>query len=85
MIEGTTATGFNFRIEDEALNNFELLEFMADIEEKPQLMPKVVRMLLGEEQKNALYDHVRTERGTVPADKISAELSEILATKEVKN
>lgn len=81
-----TSTGFAYSINENALNNFELLDLFAGVDENPLLLPKLLKMLLGEETKKALYDHVRLKDGTVPADKISDELAEIITgNKEVKN
>lgn len=81
-----TSTGFVYSIDENALNNFELLDLFAEVDENPLLLPKLLKMLLGEETKKALYDHVRLEDGTVPADAISRELLEIISGKpEVKN
>lgn len=81
-----TSTGFIYSINENVLNNFELLELFAEVDENPLLLPKVLTMILGKDGKKALYDHVRLEDGTVPADKISNELLEIInGSKEVKN
>lgn len=81
-----TSTGFIYSINENVLNNFELLELFAEVDENPLLLPKVLTMILGKDGKQALYDHVRLEDGTVPADKISNELLEIInGSKEVKN
>ena len=37
-------------------------------------------MLLGAEQKKALYDHVRTEDGLVPTEKVMTELTQIMTS-----
>jgi hypothetical protein len=81
-----TSTGFIYSINENVLNNFELLELFAEVDENPLLLPKVLTMILGKDGKQALYDHVRLEDGTVPADKISNELLEIInGNSEVKN
>lgn len=81
-----TSTGFAYSINENALNNFELLDLFAGVDENPLLLPKAIEMLLGKDGKEALYNHVRLEDGTVPADKISDELAEIITgNKEVKN
>lgn len=77
MLKGKTKSGFEFEVQDDALNNYELIEVLADVDTNPLLLPKLVKMLLGNEQKAKLTDHVRTETGTVPLDKISAEIMEI--------
>lgn len=81
-----TSTGFVYKINENALNNFELLDLFAEVDENPLLLPKVLNMLLGEEMKKKLYDHVRLEDGTVPVDKVSNELMEIITgNAEIKN
>lgn len=73
----TTASGFECEIEDEALNDMELLEALIGLDQgESNKMPFVLNRLLGENKK-AMYDHVRTETGRVPVDKVSAELAEI--------
>lgn len=86
MLKGKTKSGFEFEIQDDALNNYELVEVLADVDTNPLLLPRLVKMLLGESQKNKLTDHVRTETGTVPLDKISDEIMEIFQSgQQVKN
>lgn len=81
-----TSTGFAYSINENALNNFELLDLFAGVDENPLLLPKAIEMLLGKDGKEALYNHVRLEDGTVPADKISNELLEIISgSAETKN
>ena len=81
-IKGTTESGFEFTIKESTLNNFELLEVFSEVDENPLLLPKALNMLLGEEQKKKLYDHIRLEDGTVPTDKVGAELIEIFANNQ---
>lgn len=86
MIKGKTKTGFDFKIEDAVLNDYELLELFAEVDENPLLVPKLVKMILGEDQKNRLIDHVRNENGVAGVDKISIELENILTSSaETKN
>ena len=82
MLKGKTKSGFEFEITQESLNNFELLEVIADLDSSPLLLPKLVKMLLGEEQATKLYDHVRNERGVVPTDLISEEITDIFLSQE---
>lgn len=86
MAKKKTSTGFSYEIDEKALNNFELLDMLGDLEENPLLLPKIIKLILGEEQKKALYDHVRDKDGTVPTDRIEEELTEIfLSGQEIKN
>ena len=86
MIKGKTSSGFEYEILEEQLNNYELLESIAELEENALVLPKVVNMLLGKEQKNKLTKHLRTKDGIVPMDKMMNEITEIFQSKsEIKN
>ena len=85
MLEGTTKSGFNFKVADESLNDFELIEVLSEVDVNPLLLPRLVNMLLGDEQKKALMDHLRTEKGNVPLDAMSDEIMEIFQTGSLKN
>lgn len=77
MKKMTTSTGFTFKTDADALDNIELLDAIGELEKNPLAITRVVTLLLGEEQKNALYDHVRNEKGRVPAEALSKEIAEI--------
>ena len=86
MILGKTKSGFEFSVAEERLNNYELLEAIGEIEENPLVLTRVVDLLLGKEQKKKLKDHIRTEDGLVPTDKLSDEITEIFQSQdETKN
>ena len=79
-MKGKTSTGFEFDIEDERLDDMELVDIMAEIDENPLLMPKLCKMLLGEEQKKRLYDHLRSEDGGVPIEATTNAIQEIFSS-----
>ena len=79
MYKGRTSTGFEFEVADTALDNMELIEVMSEVEDNPLLFTKVVTMLLGKEQKKALYDSLRREDGTVPVKAVSEAVTEIFS------
>ena len=76
-MKGKTSTGFEFDIEDERLDDMELVDIMAEIDENPLLMPKLCKMLLGDEQKKRLYAHLRSEDGRVPIEATTNAIQEI--------
>lgn len=85
MIKGKTKSGFEFEISKRVLDNYELMEVVAEADENPMLIPKVLTMLLGESKKD-LMDHVREEDGIVPAEKMMEELADIFSfSDESKN
>jgi len=86
MLKGTTKTGFKFEIHDDKLNDYELFEVISEVDTNPFLLPKLVTMLLGEDQKKKLMNHLRTEDGRVPLDKIGEEIMEIFTSgRKLKN
>lgn len=86
MIKGITKSGFNYAVSKDRLNDYELVEQLAELEENPFILVKVIKGILGEEQTNKLKNHLRKENGTVPADKMEAAVTEILkAHTETKN
>ena len=85
MLKGKTETGFSYEVSDESLNDYELVEVLAEVDTNPLLLPKLVDKLLGKEQKKKLLDHLRTEDGKVPIDAISAEITDIFQNGKIKN
>lgn len=84
MKKGKTTTGFEFELTDERLNNYELMEAINEVEINPLVSVKVVDLLLGKEQSKKLKNHVRTDDGFVPSDKLMEELKEILQSDALK-
>ena len=86
MIKGKTKSGFLYELDKERLNNYELLEAIEELEENPLVLSRVVNLLLGKEQNKKLKDHLRTENGIVPTEKMSEEITEIFQNQgETKN
>lgn len=87
MMQGKTKSGFAYSIPESRLDNMELLEVLVDIDKgNGTQLPDALEMLLGRDQKQALYDHVRNSEGIVPVSAVSAELMEILQeNRQAKN
>ena len=79
LLKGKTAAGFAYQIDPDTLNDMELMENLAEVDDNPLLLPKVIRTVLGNDQKKALYDHYRDKNGRVPASVVSAAFVEILS------
>ena len=77
MIRGKTSTGFEYVIEATALDNMELLDAIVEADENPLAVSRVVRLVLGEDQRKALYNHLRTATGNVPVAAVSEAIAEI--------
>lgn len=76
-MKGKTKSGFEYKISKERLDNYELLEAIGELETNPLILSKIVIMLLGKKQTEVLKDHLRTEDGFVPAEKMTEEITEI--------
>lgn len=89
MIEKTLKNGFNIILEDEALDDYEILmAFNAMDKDQRQIgrIDDVYVSLLGEEQYEALREHIRNENGRVRASEMVELLDEIMALDdETKN
>ena len=78
MITGKTQSGFEFSIDENALNDMELFDDLVEIDNGNTLaISSVCNRILGK-QKMALYDHLRGEDGRVPMDKVVSAVGEIL-------
>lgn len=86
MIKGTTPTGFEYHVDKETLNDYELLEEVSAVDDNPLLIANLVKRLLGKEQTNKLKEHIRSDAGIVPLDVMTNEIVAIFqSTKEIKN
>lgn len=84
MIKGETRTGFKFEIEDKRLNNYELLEALSEVDENPLVLPRVIKLLLGESKAKALKNHVRDDEGFVSSEQLSDEIKDIFESQKLK-
>lgn len=81
MITGQTKSGFNYHIDENILQDYELLEAIAETEKNPIFITIVVRMLLGDDT-DRLKEHVRDENGHVSIEKMNVEITEIFETQK---
>lgn len=65
MIEGKTRSGFKFSLDEEKLDDMEILEYLAEVEDDLSQLPKLLEIFLGAEQKQRLYDFVKKKEGRV--------------------
>ena len=84
MIKGSTNSGFEFEISDSALNDWELLELIDEIDEKPTVMIRIAKKLLGEDKYILMKEHCTVD-GKVLMDKMMTEVTEIMKTNSAKN
>ena len=87
MLTGNTKSGFQFKIEDQALDDYEILEMLTEIDDgNGVLVPKMIERLLGKEQKEALKEHLRNKEGKVSTQNMMSEVMDIFkSSNEGKN
>lgn len=79
MIEGKTKSGFEFEIEEEVFDDYELLETLAEADNGDNMaIFKAIDLILSKDQKDRLKEHVRNEKGRVPASAMVVELMDIM-------
>lgn len=86
MIKGTTESGFEFEISDETLNDWELTEALAELQENQFAVVKVSKLLLRDnDQYNKLKEHVKVN-GRIDQNKMSDEVLQIFkSSQQTKN
>lgn len=85
-VTGTTESGFRYTLPPDAIDDYELLENLCDIDNgDASKITGTARQLLGDAQIEALKDHVRKENGRVPASKMMEEIVQIFKGSQVKN
>lgn len=85
-MKGITKSGFEWDIDVQKLDDWEILEQLSDMEEGNMLSaPKFLKKLLGGHSKE-LVEHCRQEDGVVPTKKVLDEVFDIFGSlKEGKN
>ncbi len=70
----------NFALDENAINNMELVDALAETEDdNPIAISRACLLLLGKDMRKNLYDHLRNDDGRVPVDAVSQELIEIFS------
>lgn len=87
MIKGKTQTGFEYEISPENLNNYELIENIAEMDTNPVMLTKVIKQMLGNDETNRLKEHIRNKNGIVEMKKMADEIVDIFQNSgnETKN
>lgn len=66
-------------VDDEAMDNMELIEAIAETKNDSAAgLSKVLTLILGKEQKKKLYDDLRNEKGRVPVAAVSDAIIKIM-------
>lgn len=74
-----TSAGFEWDMDPAVMDDILVIEDLAALDQGDLLkVPEVLRRLLGEPGKRALYEHLKTEEGRVSISAVSAALAEII-------
>ena len=77
IVTGVTRSGFNFKVDTEAMNDMEFVDALSDtMDDNPIAFSKVCTKLLGSEQKKELYNHLRKD-GKVTIESVGEEIADI--------
>lgn len=83
----TTEAGFKIEVDPDAFDDMEVVDMLAEVDENPLILSKLLTRTLGKEGKKAMYDFVRNDKGRVPSGaalKIFEEIM-VLMGEETKN
>lgn len=86
MRDGNTSTGFHYSFDEQNLDDMRFVDVLTVVvDENSSLLDKLagtsklLEMLLGKEQKAALYEHIGKEyNGRVPREALEKALEEIM-------
>ncbi len=86
MLKGTTKHGFEFKIKEQALDDWEIMEIFDALEENPQKMVSLLKLILGEEQYKQLKEHLLKSHKKIKIDMMADEFNSIMeVSKDIKN
>lgn len=80
MIHGTTSTGFEFTVDEKALeDDWKFIDDLEEMEKRPFLIARVVKRMIGKDLYKALEKHCTDSDGHVSSKKMKAEIEEIFS------
>lgn len=78
MIKGVTTSGFNFTLDEDALDDYELLEAICSVDHGNYSdVTKMVHLLLGSEQESELKAFIKNRDGKIRTSSMMIEIKEI--------
>jgi hypothetical protein len=70
MITGKTKSGFEYELEDNVLDDYELIEALGELDENPLKLSKVIALLFGS-RKDDVKAFVKKQKGYVSTTEVS--------------
>lgn len=90
MLKGTTKHGFEFKIKEQALDDWEIMEILDELEENPQKLVSLLRLVLGAKQYEDLKKHLLKKHKKIKVEIMTDEFNSIMevskeVSKDIKN
>lgn len=82
-ITGVTQSGFEYSIDANRLDDYELIELFSEVDENPLLFPKIMKIILGDQMED-LKEHLRNEDGIVSTEQMTKEITDIFSNQSIK-
>lgn len=78
-MKGKTESGFEFDVDKEVFDDMELLDALTEADRGSMTaVSEACVKILGKQQRQKLYDHLRQENGKVPIKLVSKEIINIM-------
>lgn len=79
MIKGRLESGFEFELEDDVMDDYDLVLLFGQYRKNPSMdiIADIAVKMLGKEQHKALMDHLRDDRGKLKTSAMMHALEEI--------
>ena len=79
MIKGRLESGFEFELEDDVMDDYDLVLLFGHYRKSPSMdiIADIAMKMLGEEQHKALMDHLRDDKGKLKSSAMVHALEEI--------
>ena len=68
MLKGVTKSGFRFSINENVMNDWEMMEKLAEMEDNPLASVAVIKKMLGKNQYEALKSHLKKKNGRITTE-----------------
>lgn len=79
MVKGTTESGFKFTVDPDNVKDMRVIELAAKAKHDGLYLPELAGRILGDSQKEKLYEHLADNKGRVSPDKFGNALEEIMS------
>ncbi len=80
-----TDSGFEFKVLESSKDDYELVELLAELKDDATKLPEAIRRLIGKEGNARLKEHCRDDRGIVSAERMTAEMLDIMRKSRAKD